>query len=140
MDNKIIQMVRRWLPALSVMLLIFLFSAQPSAELPNFNWADKIVKKGGHMLGYAMLALSYWRALDFRKRNLWWAWAVTLLYALTDEFHQSFVPGRHPSIWDVLIFDNLGALFSLWILNLYKAQRPDHIRPIVEQVNAKGSR
>ena len=120
------------------MLVIFLFSAQTSADLPNFNWADRLVKKSAHMLGYAMLALSYWRAFDFRKRSRWLAWALTLLYALTDEFHQSFIPGRHPSLWDVLIFDQLGALTALWLIDRYKAQRPDRFGPIAEQVNAKG--
>jgi VanZ family protein len=119
------------------MLVILLFSAQPSAELPDFSWADTLIKKGGHMVGYAILALSYWRAFEFRDRKQWLAWALTLLYAATDEFHQSFVSGRHASIWDVLIFDNLGALIALWFLTLHKTQRSDLHRPIVENMNAK---
>jgi len=119
------------------MLVIFLFSAQTSADLPDFSWADTLVKKGGHMLGYAMLAMSYWRGFEFRDRRQWLAWALTLLYALTDEFHQSFVSGRHASIGDVLVFDNLGALCALWLLTLYKTQRSDLHRPIVENMNAK---
>jgi len=39
--------------------------------------------------------------------------------AITDEYHQSFVPFRSPSVWDVLVFDNLGALLSLWSTNVY---------------------
>ena len=119
------------------MLTIFLFSARPSSELPNFDWADRIVKKGGHMTGYALLALSYWRALGFRREKWWLAWGFAMLYAVSDEFHQSFVPGRHPSISDVLVFDNLGALISLWFLGLYKIQRSDSLRPIVESANVK---
>jgi VanZ family protein len=125
----------KWLPALLIMLVIFRFSARPSSELPSFDWADRIVKKGGHMFGYALLALSYWRALDFRQEKRWMAWLFTVLYAVTDEFHQSFVPGRHPSLWDVIIFDNFGAIISLWLLHLYRKQkRPDSIRPVVEDV------
>jgi VanZ family protein len=120
-----------------MMLIIFLFSAQPSVDLPNFDWADRIVKKGSHMAGYALLALSYWRALGFRQEKRWLAWCFAVLYAVTDEFHQSFVPGRHPSIWDVLIFDNLGALVSLWLLSAYKTQRSDSRGPIVEGVEAR---
>lgn len=119
------------------MLVIFLFSAQTSVELPDFSWADALIKKGGHVLGYAMLATSYWRAFEFRDRRQWLAWSLTLLYAVTDEFHQSFVPGRHASIWDILVFDNIGALFALWLLTLYKTQRSDLHRPIVENMNAK---
>lgn len=86
------------------------------------------------MAGYALLALSYWRVLGFRPEKRWLAWCFAVLYAVTDEFHQSFVPGRFPSIWDVLIFDNLGALVALWLLSLYKAQRSDSLGPIVENV------
>jgi VanZ family protein len=118
------------------MFTIFFFSAQLSSELPNFDWADRILKKGGHLVGYALLSISYWRALGFRQKQRWLAWCLTILYALTDEFHQSFVPGRYPSIWDVLLYDNLGALTSLWLLSLYKTQRSDSQGPIVEGVEA----
>ena len=100
-----------------MMLIIFLFSSQPSSDLPDFNWADKIVKKGGHLVGYAILALSYWHAFRMQQDKRGLAWLLTVLYALTDEFHQAFVPGRHSTIWDVLIFDNLGAMLSLWIVS-----------------------
>ncbi|MGB8981920.1 MAG: VanZ family protein [Anaerolineales bacterium] len=123
---KSLQSLARWLPALLVMLLIFLFSARTSADLPNFDWADRAVKKGGHIMGYAMLAWSYWRAFDFRSDKRWLAWLLTVLYAVSDEWHQSLVPSRHPSLWDVLIFDNLGALISLWLTNRYKTKT---IRP-----------
>jgi VanZ family protein len=136
--SNVIQIVLRWLPALLVMLTIFFFSAQPSSELPYFDWADRIIKKGGHMTGYALLALSYWRALGFQRDKRWLAWGFAMLYALTDEFHQAFVPGRHPSSWDVLVFDNLGALLSLGVVSLYKAQRSDLSGPIVGRLNAKG--
>ena len=106
----------RWLPALLMMLIIFLFSSQPSSDLPDFSWADTIVKKGGHLVGYAILALSYWYAFRMQQDKRGLAWLLAVLYALTDEFHQTFVPGRHSTIWDVLIFDNFGAMLSLWIV------------------------
>ena len=119
------------------MITIFLFSAGPHSNLPNFAWADRIVKKGGHMVGYALLALSYLRALGYRPEKRWLAWCFAVLYAVTDEIHQSFVPGRFPSVWDVLIFDNLGALVSLWVFSLYKSQRSDSLGPIVERIKAR---
>ncbi len=83
----------------------------------NFGLLDWAVKKGGHMVGYGLLAWSYWFAFDFRADRCWLAWSLALAYAFTDEFHQSFVPGRHPSIWDVVIFDNLGAMIGLWFFD-----------------------
>jgi hypothetical protein len=40
------------------MLAIFLFSATPGAEVPNFGSSGYYMKKGGHMLGFGLLALS----------------------------------------------------------------------------------
>jgi VanZ family protein len=123
----------KWLPAIVIMLVIFWFSAQPGSEMPTFNWADTIIKKGGHVIGYALLASLYWRALDFNHNKRWVAWFLAVLYALTDEFHQSFVPGRSPSVWDVMIFDNVGAVVSLWLISHYrKEKRPDEWSPAVE--------
>ena len=120
------RIILRWFFALAVMCVIYFVSSQPSDDLPNFDRADLIVKKGGHMLGYGLLALSYWNILDRAEGKRPVAWLLAVLYAVTDEFHQSFVPGRHPSAWDVLIFDNLGALIALWVASLYlKRKRPD---------------
>lgn len=119
--------ILNWVPALVVMGVIFWFSAQSGEELPVFSWADKIVKKSGHMIGYALLAFWYWYALGWQSNRRWLAWLLAVLYAMTDEYHQSFVPFRSPSVWDVLVFDNFGALISLWLTNRYmqKQKRPD---------------
>jgi VanZ family protein len=117
-----------------MMLLIFLVSARPSSQLPNFGWVDQLIKKGGHAIGYAMLAFCYWRAFEFKENKRAIVWILTLLYAISDEFHQSFVPGRHPSIVDVVIFDNLGSLIALWLTTRYtKQKRPDSFHPIAKQ-------
>jgi VanZ family protein len=113
----------QWIPALLMMVVIFLISARTPSELPYFAWADGVIKKGAHMFGYALLAVLYWRALDLKPESLWVAWLLALAYAVTDEFHQSYVPGRTSSPWDVLIFDNLGALSSLWMATRYSKQK-----------------
>lgn len=106
----------RWLPALCMMISIFIFSAQTSFFLPDFGWADLIIKKGGHMIGYALLSLSFWYAFEWKSDKSWLAWVLAVLYAITDEIHQAYVPGRNPSVWDVVIFDNLGALIAIWFV------------------------
>jgi VanZ family protein len=122
------QIVPRWFPALLVMSVIFWLSAQPGEALPVFSWADTIVKKSGHVLGYGLLALSYWYALGMTYRRRWLVWFLAILYAVTDEYHQSFVPGRHADILDVVIFDNIGVLSSLWWASQYfKQKRPGEI-------------
>ena len=103
----------RWLPALVVMATIFGFSSIPSTIMPNFGSSDLFVKKGGHMLGYGLLALAYWYGLRFEKRSWWLALLLAVLYALSDEYHQSFVAGRHPSWVDALLIDPSGASIAL---------------------------
>ena len=112
----------RWLPALLVMGVIYWLSSQPSEQLPQFDWADRLIKKSGHVLGYAILAVGYWHALGLRANFRWCAWLLAVAYAVTDELHQSFVPGRNPSFRDVLIFDNLGALIGLWLTSRISKQ------------------
>jgi VanZ family protein len=104
------------------MVTIFLFSATPGDDLPSFGLVDLLVKKGGHMLGYAVLALACLRGFNTWKntssaggrRHSWlWALCLTLAYALTDEAHQMFTPGRHAALTDVGI-DMLGAALGQW--------------------------
>ena len=108
----------RWGPAILVMVLIFMLSSVPSKEMPSFGNFDLSVKKGGHMLGYALLARSYlWALGGSRSKNWALAWGLAVVYAATDEFHQLFVPGRGAWIVDVGI-DGVGALLGLLIARL----------------------
>lgn len=122
---KFKQLLRAWGPALVVMLVIFVFSSRPSTSLPDFAWADRLVKKGGHMLGYGLLALAYWRGFGWRTDHRPFAWLLAISYALTDEFHQAFVPGRTPSLLDVLLFDGTGAWIALLAYGYYSRRRRD---------------
>ena len=80
-----------------------------------------ILRKAGHFTEYAILALLAARAFRTSSRELLrsrWFWAslvLVIVYSLTDEFHQSFVPSRTASIYDSLI-DTLGGLVALAVL------------------------
>ena len=112
--------LKRWLPSVLLMSIIFAFSSTPSKEMPNFGLVDFLVKKGGHMFGYGLLALANLRGLNGKRP--WLAWMLTLAFAASDEFHQSFVAGRHAAISDVLLFDNLGSLLGLLAARLFQKQ------------------
>jgi VanZ family protein len=107
--------ISRWGPSLLWMAAIFISSSTPSSDLPSFGSLDYVVKKTGHFLGYAVLALAYRRGLGWELRRSGTAWILAVLHALVDEFHQSFVPGRHPSLVDALLFDAGGAAAALWV-------------------------
>jgi len=90
-------------------------------------------------MGYAMLSLSLLRGFDFRGERRWLAWFLAVLYAVTDEFHQSFVPGRHPAVFDVLVYDNIGSLISLWLAGMLIKQKqtiPDELVVETEKISA----
>jgi VanZ family protein len=121
----------RWVPSMLWMIVIFLASGTPSRALPQFGAWDYLVKKGGHMLGYLVLGLLYLRGLDGRERRFAEAWTLAVMYALADEFHQSFVPGRHPSLVDALVFDGGGAaagLFGTWMVSRNASLRTPNSR------------
>lgn len=80
--------------------------------MPSFDWADFLVKKGGHMLGYGLLALAYLYAFKLSPTKLKIAWVLAFLYAISDEFHQTFVLGRQGSWMDIAI-DSIGATIAL---------------------------
>ena len=123
--------LRRWGPAILLMVAIFAFSSTPSSDLPNFNWADRIVKKGGHALGYGLLAFAYLRGLKGENshttlRQFLGAWLMAVLYSATDEFHQSFTPGRHPAVTDVLIDATGAAVVLILAARYYKRKATGH--------------
>jgi len=124
---KINKSILRWLPALAVMVVIFGFSSIPSREMPNFGFWDMVVKKGAHMLGYGLLAMAIWYGLRFDKRRWWLAILLAVLYAISDEYHQSFVPGRHPSWVDVLLFDGGGAAIVVGLASWLRGKRSPHL-------------
>lgn len=102
-----------WGPAAGQMALIFALSSLSDAPLP-----DGLSDHAGHGIGYAMLsACVLWglsgghlaRATAGRTA-LAVLWAVA--YGLTDEFHQSFVPGR-TAAWDDIGADVRGALIGV---------------------------
>lgn len=117
------QVTSRWGASILLMIAIFAVSAQPVSSLPRFGWADLLVKKGGHVLGYGMLSLAYWRGFNWQRRRVVVAWLMALAYAVTDEVHQAFVPGRHPSPVDVLLFDGGGAALGLLLKHIESLRR-----------------
>lgn len=125
----------RWIPAIFMMTVIFIVSSTPSKEIPNYGFWDTLVKKGGHMTGYGLLAGAYWYGLGFNRKKGWLAWILAVLYAATDEFHQSFTPGRHPSPEDVLLFDGGGAALALYLIPRFLEYRKKN-KPGPNQFNA----
>jgi VanZ family protein len=117
----------RWGPAILVMVLIFIASATPGSDLPKFGIWDLGAKKGGHMFGYALLAIAYFHGLNAGKAmtrtHFIAALFLAMLYAISDEWHQRFTPGRTPAVGDVLV-DTIGAGIGLAVLYWARTRSP----------------
>ena len=126
---------------LLMVIVIFAFSAQTREESKNIsqnltkiflnffgltdvnvNRAEHIIRKCAHVAEFALLSAALCTTALYmpKLKNSVWLCAVAafgfaVLYAVTDEIHQRFVPGRGPSVYDVL-FDALGALIGISIV------------------------
>lgn len=103
-----------WLPTFIWLIVIFTFSAQPTIQTSAVDWQDFFVKKTAHFIEYAILTGLFIYSLS-RTTRLGWSRIiflsifVSISYAISDEFHQSFVPGREARVRDILI-DSFGSL------------------------------
>ena len=109
------------------MAILFVLSAQERPPQPDlgFSWGDKVQ----HAVVYALLAYLTFRAAAVMPRlrrspallfTFTLAWSA--LYALSDEWHQSFVPGRNASAFDWLA-DVLGAAIALAAVSWLRRRR-----------------
>jgi VanZ family protein len=106
-----------WAPPLALMGVIFALSAQPDLS-SGLGTADLILRKLAHMVEYALLVFLWWRALRdvvAARTAVFVALAISVAFAASDEYHQSFVEGRHGTPVDVLI-DSVGMAAVAWLL------------------------
>jgi len=101
--------IRYWVPVILYAGLIFTISSfplpPPKVEIP---FIDKFI----HLVEYGILGFLFYRALRasrLAKQVFILAIIFSILYALSDEIHQYFVPGREFDLWDIAA-DSLGAI------------------------------
>ena len=93
----------------------FLSSLFPSLTEAHIENIGLLLRKLGHWSEYFILAVLLMRALRAEfpgpsaKRRMIWSVAFSVIYAISDELHQSFVPSRSASAVDVSI-DAIGAI------------------------------
>jgi VanZ family protein len=106
-----------WGPPFALMGLIFVLSAQPDLS-SGLGALDVVLRKATHMAEYALLVFLWWRALReyvTARAALAAAFGVSVLYSISDEWHQSFVEGRHGTPLDVAI-DTVGMALAVALL------------------------
>ena len=117
-----------WGPFLAALAVVFWLSSLSVVPAAHYFW-DKLL----HVTGYAVLGTLALRAFHggFERPRLaptMYAALAVILWGISDEIHQSFVPGRDASPWDVLA-DVVGfviatLLFATLTLRSARAERP----------------
>ena len=151
LDSSKTRWLYYWLPPFLWMAMIFYFSTDnfsgentgsyvemilklfyPSAGRELIDWIHFLIRKGAHFTEYAILGTLYYRAFRGDSASRWDpGWAVYSLvaiavYAVLDEFHQTFTSHRVGSIYDSMI-DFSGALSAMIVIRAlsYKNSRSD---------------
>ena len=111
--------LKLWFPVVAWAVLIFCLSGIPN--LKTGLEFDFILRKISHLIEYQIHVLLLYRAFagSFKinaMRLFIYPAVLSFFYAITDELHQSVIPGRNCSIWDVLI-DSTG-IITFYIINI----------------------
>ena len=140
------EFLRSWFPVFLWASVIFLFSTDifssantarafepilqqifPQLTPAHFERIHAVIRKLGHFTEYFVFGGLLWRALrsheaaGTRSRRFVLSIAITVIYAVSDEWHQSFVPSRTASVVDVLI-DTIGGICGIWTFKLRKSR------------------
>jgi VanZ family protein len=132
-------LVKYWLPVIFWMCIIFWMSTETFSSQNTFSLTEAFlrflvprissqemglihvfIRKVGHVTEYFILGLLLFRAFRGGSVASWnWRWfffavIVVVLWAVSDEFHQSFVPTRTASAVDVGI-DTVGGILAQFV-------------------------
>ena len=110
-------LARNWVPVVAWAGVIFAFSAVPDLGTGLGGW-DLVLRKIAHATEYAILGALLVRATG--RTGV--AFALGVLYAISDEFHQTFVAGRHGAPLDVAI-DAVGVAVGIAVWQSVRTRR-----------------
>ena len=88
-------------------------------KVNNIETLSIIIRKLAHFTEYFILGILILNLFIDSKKALFLSILICLIYAISDEVHQIFVPGRAGKIMDVMI-DLFGSLIGIFILKAYK--------------------
>lgn len=88
-------------------------------NINNISILSLIVRKLAHFTEYFILGLLVYNLIYSNQKKAYFAIIICVLYAISDEIHQLFVPGRSCQVLDVII-DSSGSLLGIILLYIYK--------------------
>ncbi len=122
LNHRHFKKYEKWASLIIWMLAIYYLSSKSLTFVVVTDFWEFILRKMAHMFEYGVLNLLIFRILGQTEKrhyywNLFWALFFTILYAISDEYHQTFTIGRVGIYTDVLI-DSAGALVAAWLMFL----------------------
>lgn len=119
-SSRVVEFVAEIIPAIKNM-------QEPEKTTLKEEILTPIVRKSAHFSIYALLGILTINFANIfenqnNRRKIIYAILFCAFYAITDEFHQYFIPGRSAELRDVLI-DSIGALTGIVITNFVKKYR-----------------
>lgn len=91
-------------------------------NIDNVDVISYIVRKLAHFTEYLILGILVCNMLRCYDKKYYLAIIICVLYAISDEVHQAFVPGRSPQIYDMLI-DSFGSICGIVLVNIFIKNR-----------------
>ena len=122
-DPNLFGIKKRWIiggTAIFLVLAIGLFLLVDFVQDTSITYAGRLMRKSAHFIAYLILGFLVSHAMqnEASTGSVWKRRGASLLfcvvYAISDEFHQLFVPGRGPLVKDVLI-DGSGAALGIML-------------------------
>ena len=140
MAKKVLRFLSLWLPPFLWAAMIFKFSSGTVPPMSRVYWQDFVVKKVGHMILFATLAVLTYRGLVGRgmdrKKAAILAVAVSFAYGVSDEVHQMFTQGREARFRDTVI-DGVGAGIAMYLVYKYVPALPAKMRETLSKIGIK---
>lgn len=88
-------------------------------NINNIELLSLIIRKLAHFTEYFILGILVYNLVDRNNKKAYNAIIICILYAISDEIHQIFVPGRSCQLLDMTI-DSTGSITGIFLLSFMK--------------------
>lgn len=120
--KKLISFLYYWFPTICWMIIIYYLSSKQSVAISSQYWLNFLFFKSLHVLEYSLLYLLFFRSFysirskNFPLKTIFLSTIfLSILYAIFDEIHQTFIPTREGRMRDVII-DSMGIIIMYTVI------------------------